>query len=371
MPREKLILICQFGGSFVTKDDGSISYDGGEAHALDINRETLFDTLKLKLAEICNFEYNSLSMKYFLPGNNRTLITLSNDKDLKRMYDFYGKAITAELFVMGKLGFDREAHRISTSRETGIKLAEKVTATVQPQSTATTHVAVGSPSTPVVSTRKVSRAAATPRRRHAPSSNSPETVTGTAPIPTSVVLALTSKRLPKRAATKNISDANFCPVDDVAAPDADFVNVPIMFDMNSTPADTVKKRRRTASWKIGANGPTIVAGADTDTDSDVEIITPRSRKRNKETVDVFVEADESEQQLEETYNPLNFTAKIYLFYAGRFVSGYKKTRIYISLKTMMNMQNFIAAAHEWRLPTIAQQHFGSLLGKFYGTDARA
>lgn len=39
---------------------------------------------------------------------------------------------------------------------------------------------------------------------------------------------------------------------------------PSTLDMTGSPADTVKKRRRTASWMIGANGPTIVAVGDDD-----------------------------------------------------------------------------------------------------------
>jgi zinc finger SWIM domain-containing protein 3 len=115
MPREKLILICQSGGEFVTNDDGSLSYNGGEAHALDINIETVFDDLKLKLAEMCNLEYESLSMKYFIPGNKRTLITVSSDKDLKRVFDFHGNSITADVFVMGREGFKHEDY-MQTSR---------------------------------------------------------------------------------------------------------------------------------------------------------------------------------------------------------------------------------------------------------------
>ncbi|CAL1370996.1 unnamed protein product [Linum trigynum] len=38
------------------------------------------------------------------------------------------------------------------------------------------------------------------------------------------------------------------------SPSSKVVDVPISFDLAATPADTVKKRRRTASWKIGANG---------------------------------------------------------------------------------------------------------------------
>lgn len=106
--RAKLILICQWGGEFVKKDDGTMCYTGGDAHAVDINHETLFDDLKLKLAEICNLEYKSLSIKYFLPGNRRTLITLSSDRDLKRMYEFHGNAVTGDVFVIGKAGFDAD-----------------------------------------------------------------------------------------------------------------------------------------------------------------------------------------------------------------------------------------------------------------------
>lgn len=116
MPRGKLILICQSGGEFATNDDGCLSYIGGEAHALDINHDTPFDNLKLKLAEMCNLEYKSLSTKYFLPGNKRTLITLSNDKDLKRMCDFHEDSVTADIFVMGREGFNTETLYVNGSR---------------------------------------------------------------------------------------------------------------------------------------------------------------------------------------------------------------------------------------------------------------
>lgn len=116
MSRKKLILICQSGGEFVTSDDGCLSYTGGEANALDINLETMFDDLKLKMAEMCNLEYKSMSIKYFLPGNRRTLITLANDKDLKRMYDFHGDSITADVFVVGREGFNHEDLPMHASR---------------------------------------------------------------------------------------------------------------------------------------------------------------------------------------------------------------------------------------------------------------
>lgn len=116
MVRGKLILICQYGGNFVTNDDGSLSYDGGEANAVNVNLETQFDDLKLKLAEICDVDYSDMSIKYFLPGNRRNLITLKSDKDLKRMLNFHGNSVTTDVFIMGKQGFNRDMLNMHPSR---------------------------------------------------------------------------------------------------------------------------------------------------------------------------------------------------------------------------------------------------------------
>lgn len=116
MAKGKLILICQSGGQFMTNEDGTLSYDGGEANAVNINHETLYDDLKLRVAEMCNLDQKTISMKYFLPGNRRTLITLRNEKDLKRMLDFHGNSITADLFLTGKEGFDRESLKVHSTR---------------------------------------------------------------------------------------------------------------------------------------------------------------------------------------------------------------------------------------------------------------
>lgn len=116
MVKGKLILICQSGGKFVTEDDGTMSYSGGEANAENITSETPFNDIKLKLAEACNFDQKTISIKYFLPGNKKNLIVMKNDKDVKRMIDFHGDAITAEVFVMGTPGFDRSALDIESNR---------------------------------------------------------------------------------------------------------------------------------------------------------------------------------------------------------------------------------------------------------------
>lgn len=122
MVKGKLILICQSGGEFITKDDGTLSYEGSEANAVNINHETLFDGLKLTLAEMFNLDQNTISIKYFLPGNRRNLITLRNDKDLKRMIDYHGNSVTADIFVNGKDGFDHDAYKIHMSRYTSMVL---------------------------------------------------------------------------------------------------------------------------------------------------------------------------------------------------------------------------------------------------------
>ncbi|OMO73183.1 Phox/Bem1p [Corchorus capsularis] len=230
MVRGKLILICQSRGEFVTKDDGTMLYTGGEAHALDISPETVFDDLKHTLAETCNLEYKSLSIKYFLPGNRRTLITLANDKDLKRMYDFHGDAVTADIFLTGREGFDPVEFDMHANGRNGMA------SRAAPASPATTKGAATLKDVPV--------AIATP---------SGSAIALNAPIRTPTRAANSSKQM----AGRSIADGLF----EVSVADGT-AHSPDTIDMSASPADTVKKRRRTASWRSGANGLTIVTVAD-------------------------------------------------------------------------------------------------------------
>lgn len=116
MVKGKLILICQSGGEFVSDADGTLSYNRGEANAVNINQDTPFDHLKIKLAEMCNLELKTVSIKYFLPGNRKTLINLRSERDFKRMVEFHANSVTAEIFVSGKEGFDHEALNTYTDR---------------------------------------------------------------------------------------------------------------------------------------------------------------------------------------------------------------------------------------------------------------
>nr|XP_043640069.1 uncharacterized protein LOC122611159 [Erigeron canadensis] len=106
MAKGKLILICHSGGEFVTNDDATMSYNGGEANAINVTSETLFNDLQLQLAEACDFDQKTVTVKYFLPRNKKTLISVKNDKDVRRMIDFYVDAYTADVFVTGTPGFE-------------------------------------------------------------------------------------------------------------------------------------------------------------------------------------------------------------------------------------------------------------------------
>ncbi|KAL0376299.1 UNVERIFIED_CONTAM: hypothetical protein Scaly_0747500 [Sesamum calycinum] len=71
------------------KDDGSLFYTGGEAYALDLDHQTQLKDFKHELAETFQCSADAMAIKYFLPGNRKTLITISKDKDLKRMVNFF------------------------------------------------------------------------------------------------------------------------------------------------------------------------------------------------------------------------------------------------------------------------------------------
>ncbi|KAM1046588.1 uncharacterized protein LOC126592138 [Malus sylvestris] len=267
MARTKLILICQSGGEFVVKDDGSMSYTGGDAQAVDINHETRFDDLKLKLAEMLNLEYKSVIMKYFLPGNTRTLITLSNDKDLKRMYEFHGNSVTADVFVQGKAGFDAEAFN-TPKRACGIKVAESVTPVPAfTTSAATLHASPLSKQPGCIMSVE----------------ERTQTAGGVAHMPT---------MSPAFTSTNNADATSSIPTGSISATaDASQHSLDV-FDMNCTPADTVKKRRRTAAWKIGANGPTIGSV----TDHVGEKRKHMSKKKNIPSRNIATETDDVDER---------------------------------------------------------------------------
>ncbi|XP_062081734.1 uncharacterized protein LOC133788316 [Humulus lupulus] len=121
-----MIAICQSGGEFVTNKDGTLSYKGGDAHAIDIDDEVKFDDFRLEVAEMFNCNMNSMSIKYFLPGNKKTLITISNEKDLKRMIKFHGDSSTADIYVIMEEIAAQDVSNMPASRSSRTTLSETV-----------------------------------------------------------------------------------------------------------------------------------------------------------------------------------------------------------------------------------------------------
>lgn len=100
MAGKRVIAICQSGGEFETNSDGILVYKGGDAHAIEIDNKMGYKKLKMEISEMFNFRLGTIIVKYFLPSNKKTLITISNDKDLKRMIDFHSDSDTAEIYVI-------------------------------------------------------------------------------------------------------------------------------------------------------------------------------------------------------------------------------------------------------------------------------
>lgn len=116
MATKKVIAICQSGGEFVTNKDGSLSYTGGEAYAVDIDNETQLNDFRSEIADMFNCNADTMTIKYFLPGNKRTLITISKDKDLQRMVSFLGDSVTADVFIMSEEAAARNVSNMPASR---------------------------------------------------------------------------------------------------------------------------------------------------------------------------------------------------------------------------------------------------------------
>ncbi|KAF5739953.1 hypothetical protein HS088_TW11G00015 [Tripterygium wilfordii] len=126
MAGKKVIAICQSGGEFETDMDGTMSYIGGEAHAIDLDELSKFNDFKMEVAEMFNCSVNIISIKYFLPGNKKTLITISSDKDLKRMIKFHGDSVTADIYVMMEELVLPDVSNMPASRSSRTTLSEAV-----------------------------------------------------------------------------------------------------------------------------------------------------------------------------------------------------------------------------------------------------
>ncbi|XP_040990219.1 uncharacterized protein LOC121237520 isoform X1 [Juglans microcarpa x Juglans regia] len=132
MEVKKIIAICQSGGEFVTNKEGSLSYSGGEAFAIDIDQHTQLNDFKSEIAEMFDFSVDNMIIKYFLPGNKKTLITISKDKDLQRMVNFLGDSVTVDVFIMPEEAAARNVSNMPASRSSRTTVSEAVIPVVAP-----------------------------------------------------------------------------------------------------------------------------------------------------------------------------------------------------------------------------------------------
>ena len=116
MATKKIIAICQSGGEFVTNKDGTLSYNGGDAYAIDIDDETELDNFKSEVADMFSCSADNMTMKYLLPGNKKTLISISKDKDLKRMINFVADTMSVDVFIISEEAAARNISNMPASR---------------------------------------------------------------------------------------------------------------------------------------------------------------------------------------------------------------------------------------------------------------
>ncbi|XP_076901770.1 uncharacterized protein LOC143556301 [Bidens hawaiensis] len=100
VPLKKMIAICHYGGEFETYEDGLMSYSGGDSYAVDLEINMQLSGFKQEIAEAIDSTVDGMLIKYFLPGNNKNLITVSKDKDFSRMVNYYNEFDQFEVYVM-------------------------------------------------------------------------------------------------------------------------------------------------------------------------------------------------------------------------------------------------------------------------------
>ena len=104
MEHGRIVVICQYGGEFTSNSDGSLTYSGGDAHIVDLYHSTPFETFKSEISAMFGVDSSAISIKYFLPNNRKILITVSSDKDLRRMINFHSNSETTDVYILSKAG---------------------------------------------------------------------------------------------------------------------------------------------------------------------------------------------------------------------------------------------------------------------------
>lgn len=124
MAPNKVIAICLAGGEFETDAEGLLSYKGGDAHAMEVDDAMKFTDFNLEVSEMFNCDIGAMCIKYFCPGNKKTLISISNAKDLKRMIKIHDNCDTVDIYVMTKEIVAPDTSNILGSRSSRTTLSE-------------------------------------------------------------------------------------------------------------------------------------------------------------------------------------------------------------------------------------------------------
>ncbi|KVH97354.1 MULE transposase domain-containing protein [Cynara cardunculus var. scolymus] len=132
VPLKKMIAICQYGGEFETNEDGSMSYIGGEAYAVDLDENMQLSGFKQEIAETIDSTVDGMLIKYFLPANKKNLITVSKDKDFNRMVSYYKESDQLEVFIMKEAAPAKFPKKKQPARRSQKRPAETEVAVVQP-----------------------------------------------------------------------------------------------------------------------------------------------------------------------------------------------------------------------------------------------
>lgn len=104
MPIKKHILVCRSGAKLVMSEDGSLAYMGGDAYAIGVDDNTRFDELKFEMADMWKLERSSITVKYLLPNTSNNLVTISSDRDIRSMREFYEDCTTVDVYVFSGTG---------------------------------------------------------------------------------------------------------------------------------------------------------------------------------------------------------------------------------------------------------------------------
>ena len=67
MEPKKVIAICKSRGNFELGEDSLLSYNGGEAYAVDFDRQTQLSDFKKEIAETFRYSAEDMSIKVLSP----------------------------------------------------------------------------------------------------------------------------------------------------------------------------------------------------------------------------------------------------------------------------------------------------------------